>query len=90
MEKIITSKVRLLREALGWTLLDVSDRATVDYSYLSLIETGRRHPSPRVAQRIADALGLAVSDLFTSLEPEKRNRKEDVSHAETPDATRSL
>ena len=58
----------------------------MDDTYLSLIEQGRRHPSPGVAQRIADAFGLAVTDLFTTLEPEKVKEESD---APTADATRS-
>lgn len=53
--------IRLLRRR---TLKDVADAVGVSESFLSQVERGRTSPSVASLQRIAAALGIAVSDLF--------------------------
>ena len=36
----------------------VADAAGISLSHYSFIEAGKRYPSPEVAQRLADALGI--------------------------------
>jgi transcriptional regulator with XRE-family HTH domain len=43
---------------------ELAKRAGISYSYVSLIESGRRGCSPRTAGKIADALGLPMEKLF--------------------------
>jgi len=53
--------IRLLRRR---TLKDVAVAAGVSESFLSQVERGRTSASVASLQRIAEALGIAVSDLF--------------------------
>src|ERR1700755_2174233 len=53
--------IRRLRRA---TLKTIADRAGVSESFLSQVERGRASASIASLRRIADALGVAVADLF--------------------------
>ena len=58
--------VARLRRERGWTLEDLADEAGRHRTYLGLVERGERHLSVASAFRLAQALGLSLSDL-TSL-----------------------
>lgn len=58
-----STNIRALRKAKGMTLASLSEKVGVSIAYLSDIEKGNRHGSPGTISRIADALGVAVSDL---------------------------
>jgi transcriptional regulator with XRE-family HTH domain len=58
-------RLREIRRARRLTLREVSDRAGLSESFLSQIERGRSGASIASLQRIASALELAVSDLFS-------------------------
>ena len=57
-------ELRLARTAKGWVLDDLATRVHCSVPMLSLIESGRRRPTPELAARLAKALNLEVSDLF--------------------------
>ncbi|MDQ6901089.1 MAG: helix-turn-helix transcriptional regulator [Candidatus Dormibacteraeota bacterium] len=44
---------------MGWTLEQVAEQAEVSVGMLSLIETGKRRPSPRSWQRIRQTLNIS-------------------------------
>lgn len=49
---------------------ELADRVSVDQTYISLIEAGKRTPSDDLKKRLAKALGIAPSRLrFTTPEP---------------------
>jgi len=43
---------------------DLAEKVDVAEAYISLIRHGRRRPSPDVAKRISDAIGINVLDLL--------------------------
>jgi len=53
-----------LREGSNMTQTELSRRAKVSQGYYSGIESGTRCPSPAVASRIAEVLGLSDEDIF--------------------------
>lgn len=55
--------IRRLREDAGFTLRMLAGRAGLDPASLSRIERGLQDPSPPMALRLADALGVAIADL---------------------------
>jgi transcriptional regulator with XRE-family HTH domain len=55
--------LRRLREDAGLGLRELAAQSGISASHLSLIETGQRRPSPRVAAAIAKVLDVSVSDL---------------------------
>ncbi len=56
--------IRKIREQNGLTQEKLAELARVDYSYLNLIENGRRNPSIKVVTKIARALGMSPKDLL--------------------------
>lgn len=61
--KILGPAVRLCREAMGIRHGEFAGRARVNPGYLTLIEQGRRQPSPAVIARIAGVLGCPVDSI---------------------------
>lgn len=62
----VGERVRELRQRRRLTLREVAERAELSESFLSQIERGRTSASIASLQRIAAALALDVSDLFTA------------------------
>tara|TARA_R110002124_G_scaffold238531_1_gene403785 strand:- start:9969 stop:10190 length:222 start_codon:yes stop_codon:yes gene_type:complete len=56
--------VRTIRLEAGLSQEELAFRAGLKRSYLSDLERGTRNPSVRALGRIADALGLAPSELL--------------------------
>lgn len=57
-------RLRVLREAAGFSQEELADRAEVHRTYLSGIERGKRNPSLINLLRIARALDISLSTLF--------------------------
>jgi transcriptional regulator with XRE-family HTH domain len=62
-------RVRELRGVRRLTLRDVAERAGLSESFLSQVERGRASASIASLRRIADALGIGISDLFQPAAP---------------------
>ena len=50
--------LRQKRKSFGKTQVDIAQSANITGSYYSMIECGRRRPSPDIAKRIAAVLGF--------------------------------
>lgn len=61
---IIGRNVRRLRQAKGLTQEQLAVDAKLDLTYVGGIERGKRNPSVKVMARIAEALGVAMSELL--------------------------
>src|ERR1700747_2073153 len=59
-------RLRAIRRLRHRTLNDIAARAGVSESFLSQLERGRTNASVASLQRIATALGIEVSDLFST------------------------
>jgi len=60
----LAPRLRAARRAAGLTTKALAEKAAISTTYLRNLETGVGDPSPAVARRLADALGLDVTDLF--------------------------
>ena len=58
--------MRELRIQRGWTQEDLATRAGKHWTYIGGIERGERNPTVLVLADVARALGVGVSDLFSS------------------------
>ena len=65
----VGERLRAIRNRRRLTLREVADRAGLSESFLSQVERGRASASIASLRRIADGLGIAISDLFQPLEP---------------------
>jgi transcriptional regulator with XRE-family HTH domain len=71
--KDIHSRIRTLRRLQNRTLKDIADSCGFTVSLLSKIESGKTTPPIATLQKIADALGVGLSDLLDS-----KNQKSSV------------
>lgn len=58
--------VKRHRELIRLSQEELADRAGLDRTYVSGIERGRRNPTLRVVQRLADALGADLDVIFAT------------------------
>ncbi len=56
-------RIHLIKQ--GLTLTDLSTSVNSDLSYISTVINGKRNPSPKLAKRIADTLGVEIEEIFT-------------------------
>jgi transcriptional regulator with XRE-family HTH domain len=64
----VGERLRVIRSRRRQTLREVAERAGLSESFLSQVERGRASASVASLRRIADALGVAISDLFQPVE----------------------
>lgn len=55
---------------LGYTQAKLAERVNCANNYISLIEQGRKFPSPAMLEKLADALGMESYELFHGPESE--------------------
>ena len=73
-------RLREIRTARRLTLREVADRAELSESFVSQIERGRSGASIPSLQRIATALGIEVSDIFSPEGARPRVLRRDERH----------
>lgn len=61
-------RLRQLRKAKGWSLLELSVRANINHNYLCDLENGRRNPTLMILQRLSSAFDITVSSLLLGIE----------------------
>mgnify|MGYP001429696573 FL=1 len=60
----LRNRLRLWRASTGLTLDEVADLTGLSKAYLSRLERGERHATPRTKVQIARRLGVAISAIF--------------------------
>jgi transcriptional regulator with XRE-family HTH domain len=60
-------RIRALRQARGWTQVEMADFLAMDRSYLSEIETGKKDPSLTMLKTLATGLKTTISKLTDGL-----------------------
>lgn len=60
-------RVRELRLDFGWSQEDLAFELDVDRSYVSSLELGRRNPTLKTIAKLADKLGVSISELFDEI-----------------------
>ncbi|CAN5179648.1 hypothetical protein BH11PLA2_BH11PLA2_07400 [soil metagenome] len=68
LRESLGSAIRERRKNLGFTLSNMSERTGVSLGYLSQIELGKNSASIETLYRICLALGIKMSELFTSVQ----------------------
>ncbi len=66
----IGSLIKQIREAKGLSLRDLSEKSGLSPSFLGQIERGDTSPSMRSMKVLTDALGIRLTELFSSIEKE--------------------
>ncbi len=60
----VSRNIQKIRREKDLSQEEVAHRADIHQTYLSGVETGKRNPSILVVERIANALGVDVSEIF--------------------------
>ena len=71
--------IKLLRARRGLSQADLSEKADISIPFLSNIERGIKYPQPDMLSKIANALGVEVSEMFLS-DIESVKSSELISH----------
>lgn len=61
---VVGQEIRAMRRAMGMTLNDCAEAASLSIGFLSLVERGQKQPSLETLQRISTALGIEIGWLF--------------------------
>ena len=64
INKRFGENLRQIRQAKGFSMRGFASEADIDYSLLAKIETGKVSPTVSTVEKLADALGLKIKDLF--------------------------
>lgn len=65
----VSQKIRQLRQRQGMTVEQLAAKSGVSKGFISQVENFRTTPSLKVLQRIADALGVDLAELFHAGDP---------------------
>ena len=61
-------RIRYLRQQHKWSQEDLAFYANINKNYICDLENGRRNPSLDILERISDAFGITLSELFRGIE----------------------
>ena len=68
VSKALGTRIRELRHKRGWSQEYLAELAGIHRTYMWGIERGVRNPSLRHLAHIADALGVSIAVLFTTID----------------------
>lgn len=66
-KRLFGDRLRELRRERGWTQEQLAEAAGMDRSFIADIERGARFPGLERCWRIADGLGITLSEMFDGL-----------------------
>lgn len=61
-------RLRQLRAAKKWSLLELSIRSNINHNYLCDLENGRRNPTLELLERLSLAFNITISSLVLGVE----------------------
>lgn len=61
-------RIRFLRSEKGWSQEDLALEANINKNYICDLENGRRNPSLIILEKIANAFGITLAELFKGVE----------------------
>lgn len=79
--------LRSIRENLGYSIYDVNKLCQISPSYLSLMENGKRRPSPVILKKLSSIYNIDYNDLLIKagfselIESEKKSSNNDFRYA---------
>lgn len=60
----VGKRISDLRNAKGWSQRMLADHAQIEYAHLARLELGQREAGLLILEKIANALGIPVAELF--------------------------
>lgn len=77
-------RVQELRKARKWSQEQLAERADLDRTYVVGVETGKRNPSLKAINMIAEGLGVELAELFQGVQSARKTRPDVVTPRRTP------
>lgn len=74
-------RILQLRKQMGLSQLEVSLRCDVQISYIGSIELGKKNPTLSTLTKLANGLGLTLSELLAESEPKINQNDEIINKA---------
>ncbi|MCL2879330.1 MAG: helix-turn-helix domain-containing protein [Treponema sp.] len=68
LKTILASNIKIRRKNLGFTQETLAEMVNTASTYIAMIESGKRTPSFKMIERIADVLKVDASELFSTAE----------------------
>jgi len=62
---LVGERIRNLRKERGWSQEELGETADLHHTYVGAVERGEKNASLDTLDKIADALGIEMVDLFT-------------------------
>jgi len=76
IREILAQNMKTYRQKLCMTQSELAERANISINFIGMIEQKRKFPAPEILERIAAALEVEPSDLFSaSTSPETELKK---------------
>ena len=66
IREILAQNIKTHRQKLGITQPELAERANISTNFIGMIEQKRKFPGPGILERIAKALEIETSELFTT------------------------
>ena len=79
----LAKNIKKYRAQRGMSQAELAEEADISLPFISSIEQSSKWPYPDTLAQIADALGIEVSDLFTTQEGEAKNHEYSVTLIKT-------
>ena len=68
INKQLGMRIKYLRGLKKWSQEDLALEAGINKNYLSDLERGTRNPTVKALEKIANALGITLSELFKGIQ----------------------
>jgi transcriptional regulator with XRE-family HTH domain len=66
LRKLLAENIKKYRKIRGFSQENLAEKAKTSLTHIGMIETGKKFPSVKMLEQIADALGLDTPELFTA------------------------
>jgi transcriptional regulator with XRE-family HTH domain len=64
LRQILAANIKKYRSLRGFSQMKLAERVDTAPNYIAMIETGRKFPSDRILEKMAQALNINAIDLF--------------------------
>ena len=66
LRELLAQNIKKFRKIRGFSQEILAEKALTSTTHIGMIEIGKKFPSPRMLERIAEALGIDTPELFTT------------------------
>ena len=64
LRELLAQNIKKYRKIRGFSQENLAEKASTSTTHIGMIEIGKKFPSPRMLEKIAEALGIDTPELF--------------------------